>query len=769
MKLTIVSMFYLFFHFFINLSNHAGIETFELNYQFVKANMIGTNYGLLILLVGFVTLLTYFWQRIGKKELALDRLALPKLTDLHLMSAVLISLAFLDNLTTKLIWEPDFGPSSSRWIYRLVYNTPNNLILAREDFTRLFVDQLFVFVILLVACPLICRGLSLLIKNKTGFSLAFLSSFVLSVLTNYLIQDGITSGRLANTNIVTGAIAFQVLILMLVAMLIYLLINRFVIATVVIVVLFGGFSFANAQKYSQREEPVYLSDVSWLKNPKTLFSFVDTKLLILGLVAIILLVVFAIFMSRKFYRGSLMGWKARVGSLVGIVLIMLPIGQNFSQFSAAEKRVKVPILTYYMDLYNSDILWKGASYTAGTKSLSFSWMRQIFGGEMDKPAQYNKAKVQEVAKKYETLAAQINQTRTEKIEDQTVIYILSESLSNPNRLPDVTVSENPLPNIDAIKNSSTGGIMYSNGYGGGTANMEAQSLTGLPMANFNSNVAVVNADVLPHMDFIPSISNAFENKIAIHAQDASNYNRSLIYKKLGFQHFYALSNTAKSDLLTNQASLDGQVSDQQTYDDILEQINPKQSQFFSVMTMQNHMPYSAYSGDSTLTASADAFDAARNNLLQNYTRKINTTDKATQEFLNQLEKIDKKITVVFYGDHLPSIYTAENFQKSPITQYETDYFIWTNQGNASNSHENINSAEFTPKLLETQNAKVSPYEALLSQVMWNVPAEYNTPIGKTVKLDKSQEAILDDLKIIQYDLTSGQQYLDASSSFYKTK
>lgn len=97
------------------------------------------------------------------------------------------------------------------------------------------------------------------------------------MLTNYLIQDGITSGRLANTNIVTGAIAFQVLILMLVDILIYLLINRFVIATVVIIVLFGGFSFANAQKYSQREEPVYLSDVSWLKNPKTLFSFVDTK------------------------------------------------------------------------------------------------------------------------------------------------------------------------------------------------------------------------------------------------------------------------------------------------------------------------------------------------------------------------------------------------------------------------------------------------------------------------------------------------------------
>lgn len=42
------------------------------------------------------------------------------------------------------------------------------------------------------------------------------------------------------------------------------------------------------------------------------------------------------------------------------------------------------------------------------------------------------------------------------------------------------MSENPIPNIQEIKNQTTSGLMKSDGYGGGTANMEFQTLTGLP-------------------------------------------------------------------------------------------------------------------------------------------------------------------------------------------------------------------------------------------------------------------------------------------------
>ncbi|HGK1449013.1 TPA: sulfatase-like hydrolase/transferase, partial [Streptococcus pneumoniae] len=146
------------------------------------------------------------------------------------------------------------------------------------------------------------------------------------------------------------------------------------------------------------------------------------------------------------------------------------------------------------------------------------------------------------------------------------------------------------------------------------------------MANYSSQISIINSDVFPSMPFIPSISNYFPEKIALHPENATNYNRNSIYNKLGFDHFYALSGTDKADLLTDQETLDGKVSDAQTYRDVLDKIDPSKSQFFSVLTMQNHMPYTSYSGSSTIIASGEGYSEAQNQLLENYVRKISDTD-----------------------------------------------------------------------------------------------------------------------------------------------
>ncbi|WP_270340904.1 LTA synthase family protein [Lactococcus petauri] len=388
---------------------------------------------------------------------------------------------------------------------------------------------------------------------------------------------------------------------------------------------------------------------------------------------------------------------------------------------------------------------------------------------MDEPEGYSQAKIQEIVEKYSDEAEKINKNRSSHITDQTVIYLLSESLSNPNRVQGATLSENPLKNIDEIKANATGGLMYSNGFAGGTANMEAQTLSGLPKVNFSSNISTINSDVFPSMPFIPSISNYFPNKIALHPENATNYNRNSIYSKLGFDHFYALSGTDKADLLTNQETLDGKVSDAQTYRDVLEKIDPSKSQFFSVLTMQNHMPYTSYSGSSTITASGEGYSEAQNKLLENYVRKISDTDNATKEFLTELEKIDKKITLVFYGDHLSNVFPSDyaGFKEDPLNAYKTDYFIWTNKGNTTNKQVDLSSATFTPALFEATGSKVSPYYALLSDVMWEVPAAYNSPLSSTVTLTEEQSKRMEDLKLVQYDLTSGKHYLKEDSPFFK--
>lgn len=552
-------------------------------------------------------------------------------------------------------------------------------------------------------------------------------------------------------------------------MAIYLLLNRYMIATAVIILVFGSFTVGNAIKFSERQEPIYVSELSWLMNLKSLLSFVDLKLVAVAATVLLVLVTLVILLSRKFFKGKIMSWKERGWTAIILIVLAFPLVQNFRNFTSPDKQINVPILTQYIKVSNGDILWKGSPNIARAKSLSYVWVKQIFGKAMEEPEGYSQAKIQEIVQKYSDEAEKINKNRSSHITDQTVIYLLSESLSNPNRVQGATLSENPLKNIDEIKASATGGLMYSNGFAGGTANMEAQTLSGLPKVNFSSNISTINSDVFPSMPFIPSISNYFPEKIALHPENATNYNRNSIYNKLGFDHFYALSGTDKADLLTNQETLDGKVSDAQTYRDVLDKIDPSKSQFFSVLTMQNHMPYTSYSGSSTITASGEGYSEAQNQLLENYVRKISDTDKATKEFLTELEKIDKKITLVFYGDHLSNVFPSDyaGFKEDPLNAYKTDYFIWSNKGNTTDKQVDLSSATFTPALFEATGSKVSPYYALLSDVMWEVPAAYNSPLSSTVTLTEEQSKRMEDLKLVQYDLTSGKHYLKEDSPFFK--
>ncbi|WEM62523.1 sulfatase-like hydrolase/transferase [Streptococcus parauberis] len=44
---------------------------------------------------------------------------------------------------------------------------------------------------------------------------------------------------------------------------------------------------------------------------------------------------------------------------------------------------------------------------------------------------------------------------------------------------------------------------------------------------------------------------------------------------------------------------------------------------------------------------------------------LSYTDIYTKQFLDALSKVDKKVTVVFYGDHLPGLYPDSVFKQNP--------------------------------------------------------------------------------------------------------
>ena len=401
----------------------------------------------------------------------------------------------------------------------------------------------------------------------------------------------------------------------------------------------------------------------------------------------------------------------------------------------------------------------GQGTVARERSLTFVWLKQLTSKTMDKPEGYSQEAIKNIVEKYTEEAQTINATRSNDISDQTVIYVLSESFSDPTRISNVNLTTDPIPVIRSVKESTTSGLMKSDGYGGGTANMEFETLTGLPMYNLSASVSTLYTDVVPQMTYFPSISDFYssEDKYVIHLGDATTYSRKEVYRELGFDTFIAASNGTED--ATHLEHYGVYPSDASTYQIVLDNIDPNKNQFFSVITYQNHAPWNL-DEESEVGGSGEGFSPGENYYMDNYAKLLYQTDQATQEWLQELSQIDQKITVVFYGDHLPGFYPQDSFADNLAGQYQTDYFIWSNYPTEVLSYPLVNSSDFPAELLAGTNSKVSPYYALLTDVLNNASVDKE-------ELTDEQEEIANDLKLVEYDMVSGKGYLKPYEDFFK--
>ena len=421
-----------------------------------------------------------------------------------------------------------------------------------------------------------------------------------------------------------------------------------------------------------------------------------------------------------------------------------------------------------------------------------NFLRLAHTKTMDKPNGYSQEAMEKISRKYTEQAKQLNQTRTENMTDNTVIMVLSETFSDPTRVPGVSFSEDPMPNIRHVKAQTTSGLMLSPGYGGGTANIEYQALSGLSMANYSSTLSIAYQQLVPSLKWAPTLNQAWDkangkgSSIAFHAYNRNMYFRDLNYKKFGFSKFYATDGTPQLKGLRPLGSA-WYASDESFYSEVLKKISSSdQKKFYQVVTMQNHMPYEVFYPDNQFKdedTSSNLQDDEKQNI-ETYTKGLSYTDQATTEFLNQLNHIDRPITVVFYGDHLPGIYsTAYSSKDNILGLHETDYFIWSNDASksAGTKLDDVSSAYtssnyFSAQLASHLNAKVSPYLAFLTKMHETIPAisipssaggnadepVYLDAAGNRInnkQLSKEAKTMLHDYQLIQYDMSVGKNYL----------
>lgn len=635
--------------------------------------------------------------------------------------------------------------------------------IENKDYVAYFLTVSGCVITTLVLCGLVVailfKAYKAIRKKTINYSVALGFSLLLAVIFNYLFQYGIKSyGEVLGHYIFPSATLFQIGALTLFNVLLYVSINHFLRTTTLIVALGSVITIVNSIKFSMRNEPLLFSDWVWIKDIRLVVSYIDIKVILYFLFAVAAVAVFFYFFKNRLLQGRIMtSWRLRVANVVAILAVFLfTLGVFFHQ-EDGDIADNIPVLSRLNNYEN--IEWMGQGTVARERSLTFVWLKQVTSKTMEKPKDYSQETMEKIAQKYTEQAQLINASRTNNIADQTVIYVLSESFADPSRITSVNLTMDPIPVIRSVKDSTTSGLMKSDAYGGGTANMEFETLTGLPMYNLSSSVSTLYTDVVPKMKYIPSISDFYapDDRYVIHLGDALTYSRNDVYRKLGFDTFIAAKNGTEDTTHLEQYGV--YPSDASTYQTVLDNIDTNKNQFFSVITYQNHSPWNL-DEESDVGGSGDGFSPNENYYMNNYAKLLYQTDLATQEWLQELSQMDKKITVVFYGDHLPGFYPQSAFADNPAGQYQTDYFIWSNYPTEVLSYPLVNSSDFPAELLAVTNSKVSPYYALLTDVLNNASVDKD-------QLTDEQKEMANDLKLVEYDLVSGKGYLKKHDNFFK--
>ncbi|KRK39236.1 alkaline phosphatase family protein [Loigolactobacillus bifermentans] len=553
--------------------------------------------------------------------------------------------------------------------------------------------------------------------------------------------------------------------------LLFALMNRFWPALLLTSGLSVLITVSEFMKIRLRDEPILPSDLTSLSALQDVFQMVSPLLLIGAGVVLVVLIAASLVLQRHLGGLYQRSWRPRALAVVALSLLLgSTYWANQSSSFAGVIFQAFGVTPFYLNQNSS----------ARNNGPVVQFIENLNTTAMAQPAGYSQATINQLMRKYDHVAQKLNRTRSQTLKNQTILFVLSESFSDPNRVPGLQVKPNPIPYLTQLKQQTTSGLMLSQGYGGGTANMEWQSLTGLALSNLSNTVATPYTQLVPKQKIAPAFPQLFDHRIAIHPYNATLYNRKQVFKKFGFQQFYY---QGSADQLTYQHPLGSSpyVSDASAYAQALKVIKQPQkgSKFVQLSTMQNHMPYANYYGQGTFNITGNAFDSNRRDNVQTYVQGIHYTDQALKQFIHKVDNIKKPVTVVWYGDHLPSLYKTSLMTTNPIQLHETDYFIYNNQSHKlTKTHQLVSAYSFPALALSNDKLKVTPYYALLTKVTQDLPAmTTNTADSKvnsfnggnlfvaqngqavsTNQLTPHQKQLYHDYQLIQYDLVAGKQY-----------
>ena len=352
-----------------------------------------------------------------------------------------------------------------------------------------------------------------------------------------------------------------------------------------------------------------------------------------------------------------------------------------------------------------------------------------------------------------------------------VIVLMSESFWDPTRLPNVKLSPDPMPTIREMQS----GNVFSPEFGGMTANVEFEALTGF------SN-AFLPYGSIPYQQYIrnpiPSLATFFRGEgyvaRAVHPFQKWFWNRSAVYKAFGFDQFKSEENMPvmqKRGIFASDESLTKEI--------IRQADQLRDPFFFFTVTLQGHGPYEANRYAKNTIKVEGNLPAADKQVLETYAQGIKEADDSLKMLMDWAKERDRETIIVLFGDHLPplnTVYPNSGFMNDVTAsrkgsleqmkaQHETPLVVWSNKTGPVKDIGTISPAFLSYQILKQGGFEHPYYTDFLGNIFEKYPVIDRYMLVDTAGKEtagwgrkKTIPPLIRDYRFLQHDMMFGKRY-----------
>ena len=515
----------------------------------------------------------------------------------------------------------------------------------------------------------------------------------------------------------------------------------------------------SAQKQTYLSDPLYPSDLLFGRQILELLPTMlkaqplTAAMVVLGLCAAIAALVTLWLLARRHSPG--LSWRERAAGLVLALPLLAGLASlmDYSHYSWVRDRLNI-----------IPMMWdQQENYRHNGFLMAFAF--NIPMANVAAPEGYGDNSIADLTSKSASFAAN-------KGDYPDVIMLMSESLWDPTRLENVELSADPMPTIRAKQS----GNVFSPEFGGMTANVEFEALTGF------SN-AFLPYGSIPYQQYIrrpvPSLASFFRGEgysaIAMHPFQEWFWNRKQVYKNFGFEEFRSEETLPAMEKRGNFASDDALMNEILATAD-----TAKNPLFLFAVTLQGHGPYEAARYAENTIDVTGGLSASASQALATYSQGVVEADDALLKLMRWAKKRDRETIIVLFGDHLPPLgqtFVESGYmpgmvasRRAPLEvmkkEHETPLVVWSSKKGVRKNIGTISPALLPYHVLKTAGFSDPFYTGTLGDVQQEFSVIDRHMLvatdGKAMPdwsiAPNAVPDVVRDYRLLQFDMMFGAQY-----------